>query len=107
VKEARLQSGGSGGKEPYDVTFTRPADIAALVEWLQGVDWSPSKAHDLGSVGLGASGEITVTRKDGRTQSFTLSGRKVIVWGDGGRWEWPADTDRLAHIAKQADAKAP
>jgi hypothetical protein len=107
VKEARLQCPGSGGKGRHDVTLTRQADIAALVEWLQGVDWSPSKAHDLTGVGLGETGAITVTRKDGGTLAFGLSAGRVILGGAGGRWEWPADTDRLGEIAKQAGAKAP
>jgi hypothetical protein len=54
-------------------------------------------------VGLAEVGQITVTTKDGATQSFGLSGGSVIV----NRWQWPADTGRLTEIARQAGAKIP
>jgi hypothetical protein len=41
------------------------ADIAALIDWLTNIDWSPSKAHDLSNMGLTEVGQITVTMKDG------------------------------------------
>jgi hypothetical protein len=50
---------------------------------------------------LAEVGEITVTMKDGATQSFGLSGGSIIL----NRWEWRADTDRLTEIAKQAGAR--
>jgi hypothetical protein len=115
VKEARLQSMGGGDKgtgveAKYDVTLTREADIAALVGWLQRVDWSPSRAG-LAGVGLEtgqkATGQITLTTKDGATHSFELWNRGVILLGSGRRWTWETDTAPLADIARQAGANAP
>jgi hypothetical protein len=111
VKEAQLQSMGGGFKGSglegkYDVTLTREADIAALVGWLQRVDWSPSRVG-LAGTGLEATGQITLTTKDGATHSFELWDRGIILLGDGRRWTWKTDTARLADIAKQAGAKAP
>jgi hypothetical protein len=103
VASAHLTSIGSSLQHEYDVTLTNGADIEALVDWRKRVDWSPSRANDLSNVGLAEVGRITVTTKDGATHSFGLSGGSVIV----NRWEWPADTDRLAAIAKQAGAKIP
>jgi hypothetical protein len=115
VKEARLQSLGGGSKgsaleDQYDVTLTREADIAALVGWLQRVDWSPSRVGLSGTgleTGQAATGQITLTTKDGATHSFELWDRGVILPGSGRRWTWETDTARLAEIAKQAGAKAP
>jgi hypothetical protein len=101
VASVHLTSLGSSLKHEYDVTLTKAADIGALVAWLKQVDWSPSKANDLSNVGLAEVGQITVTMKGGATHSFGLSGGSIIV----NRWEWPADTDRLTDIAKQAGAK--
>jgi hypothetical protein len=103
VASVRLTSIGSSLQHEYDVTLTKGSDIEALVDWLKQVDWSPSRANDLSNVGLAEVGQITVTMKNGATHSFGLSGGRVIV----NRWEWPADTDRLAAIAKQAGAKIP
>src|SRR5262245_26814541 len=111
VKEARLQSMGGGRKgsgleDKYDVTLTREADIAALVGWLQRVDWSPTRVG-LAGTGLEATGQIRLTTKDGAAHSFELWDRGVILPGDGRRWTWETDTAPLADIAKQAGAKAP
>jgi hypothetical protein len=101
VASVHLTSIGSSLNHAYDVTLSKAADIGALVDWLKQVDWSPSKANDLSNVRLAEVGHITVTMKDGATHSFGLSGGSIIV----NRWEWPADTDRLTDIAKQAGAK--
>jgi hypothetical protein len=101
VARVHLKSIGSSLKTEYDVTLTKEPDIAALIAWLKQVDWSPSRASDLSNVGLAEVGEITVTMKDGATQSFGLSGGSIIV----NRWEWRADTDRLTEIARRAGAK--
>jgi hypothetical protein len=103
VARAHLTSIGSSLGQAYDVTLTKEEDIGALVAWLKQVDWSPSRATDLSHVGLAEVGEITVTTKDGATHAFGLSGGSIIV----NRWEWPADTDRLTEIAKQAGARGP
>jgi hypothetical protein len=103
VASVHLTSIGSSLGQPYDVTLTREPDVAALLDWLGQIDWSPSRAHDLSNVGLAEVGQITITRKDGASQSFGLSGGSIIL----NRWEWPADTDRLAEIARQAGAQAP
>jgi hypothetical protein len=103
VASVHLKSIGSSLGDPYEVTLTKQADIAALIRWLEGVDWTSSKAHDLSNVGLAEVGEITVTKKDGARQAFGLSGGVIIV----NRWEWPADTLKLAELAKGAGAKAP
>ena len=103
VASVHMTSIGSSLKHEYDVTLTKEPDIAALVDWLKQIDWSPSKANDLSNVGLAEVGQITVTTKDGTTHSFGLSGGSIIV----NRWEWRANTDKLADIAKQAGAKIP
>ena len=103
VAGVHLTSIGSSLKEAYDVTLTKEADIAALVDWLRQIDWSPSRANDLSNVGLAEIGRITVTLKDGTTLPFGLSGGVVIV----NRWEWRADTDKLLELGKRSDAKAP
>jgi hypothetical protein len=103
VASVRLTSIGSSLQREYDVTLTKEPDIGALVDWLNQVDWSPSGAHDLSNVSLAEVGQITVTMKDGATHSFGLSGGRIIL----NRWEWPADTDRLTAIARQAGARIP
>jgi hypothetical protein len=115
VTEARLQSlgggfKGSGLEAKYDVTVTREADIAALVGWLQRIDWSPSRAGLAGTgleTGQKATGQITLTTKGGATHSFELWDRGVILPDVGRRWAWETDTAPLADIARQAGAKAP
>jgi hypothetical protein len=103
VASVHLESIGSSLKHEFDVTLTKEPDIAALVDWLKQIDWSPSSANDLSNVGLAEVGQITITTKDGKTHSFGLSGGSIIV----NRWEWRANTDRLAEIAKQAGVKIP
>jgi hypothetical protein len=103
VASVRLTSIGSSLVHSYDVTLTTDRDIGALIDWLRQVDWSPSRATDLSNVGLAEVGTITVTLKDGTAHSFGLSGGCVIV----NRWQWPAETDRLADIAKQGGARIP
>jgi hypothetical protein len=103
VASVHLTSIGSSLVHTYDVTLTTDQDIGALIDWLRQVDWSPSRATDLSNVGLAEVGKITVTMKDGAAHSFGLSGGCVIV----NRWQWPADTDRLTDIAKQAGARIP
>lgn len=97
----RLNSIGSSLDHVYDVTLNEQADIAALVGWLSQIDWSPMRAQDLSNVGLAEVGQITVVLKDGTVQTFGLSGGSIIV----NRWEWRANTDRLAEIAQQAGAE--
>lgn len=103
VAEVRLQSHGSSLKHVYDITLTKENDIAAVLDWLTQIDWSPTRASDLANVGLKEVGKITITGKDGSAWSVGLSGGMVIV----NRWEWQADTDKLAEIAKQAGVKVP
>jgi hypothetical protein len=103
VANIHLTSIGSSLGQAYDVTLTREQDVAVLLDWLRQIDWSPSRAHDLRNVGLAPVGKITISLKDGTSQSFDLSGGSIIV----NHWEWPADTDRLAEIARQAGAPAP
>lgn len=104
VASARLKSIGSSLGEAYDATLTKEADIAALINWLNGIDWSPARAGDLWNVGLAEVGQITVKLKDGTARQFGLSGGMVIV----NRWEWRADTTKLAELAKRATpAKGP
>lgn len=103
VVSVHLKSIGSSLGEAYDATLTKEADIAALIGWLNGIDWSPARAGDLWNIGLAEVGQITVKLKDGTTQQFGLSGGVVIV----NRWEWRADTTKLAELAKRAGAKGP
>jgi hypothetical protein len=101
VASVQLKSIGSSLNHVYDVTLTKETDIEALVDWLKKIDWSPSRANDLSGVGLAEVGQITFKMKVGNTHSFGLSGGSIIV----NRWEWRANTDVLADIAKQAGAK--
>lgn len=91
---------GSSLGPAYDVMATKETDIKAITEWLKRIEWSPSKAHSLEGVGLARVGRITLNLADGSVQSFGLSGGSIIVGG----WEWPVDTDRLAEIARRAEA---
>lgn len=103
VASVHLKSVGSSLQHEYDVILTNEQNIGALIDWLKQIDWSASKANDLWNVGLAEVGQIAVVMKDGTTHSFGLSSGSIIV----NRWEWPADTDPLAGIAKQAGAKIP
>lgn len=98
VARVRLQT-----VEQYDVTLTHESDIGALVDWLKEIDWSTSKGRDISNVGLAETGQIIVRTKDGATHTFGLSGESIIV----DRWQWSADTERLAGIARQAGAANP
>ncbi len=103
VRNIHLMSLGSSLGPQYDVTLTDGSDIEAMMGWLRRIDWSPSRAHSLEGVGLASVGKITLNKTDGSAQTFRLSGGIIIVDG----WDWPADTKRLAEIARGADAVAP
>lgn len=103
VASVHLKSIGSSLQHEYNVTLTKEPDVAELVDWLKQIDWTPAKANDLSNIGLAEVGEITVTMKDGTTHSFGLSGGMIIV----NRWEWRANTEKLADMAMRAGAKIP
>jgi len=98
VAGVRLQSIGSSLGSQYDVNLTMGPDVAALLAWLRGIDWTPSAARDLAGVALAHVGHITLSKTDGSREEFGLSGGVLI----DGRWEWPADTAKLETIVRNA-----
>ncbi len=74
-----------------------------MMGWLKQIDWSPSRAHSLAGVGLTSVGKIILNKQDGSAQTFRLSGGIIILDG----WDWPADTKKLAEIARGAGAEIP
>jgi hypothetical protein len=62
----------SGQNAGCDVTLTKRADIASVMEWLAGIDWS-QQGTDLAVVSLPQpDGSIAITTQGGATHDFSF-----------------------------------
>jgi len=72
VAKIRLVVQPSGQNAGCDVTLTKQPDIAAVMEWLAGIDWS-QQGTDLAVVSLPQpDGSIAITTNGGATYDFSF-----------------------------------
>jgi hypothetical protein len=81
---------------PFELRLTRREDVAEVLDWLRGIDWSrPGK--DMKAMKLALMGTITVERAVGPPLRFYYT-RESVIHDNGLRG---ADTTRLKEIIRR------